>query len=453
PSANRLYLPDSRSRRPERGAALFPDAAGRTRSCERQQPGGGNGSRQRVYADGIRAALVGAVRAGELMTTRAGVHADATFAKYEESGAYHWREIGWGLISHNAFTAERYRQVIDRAAPRAGDRVLDYGCGDGTLLGVLHLRFGRQPHELHGFDPNPLAVQLAGAMLRSHGVQATIHGSTASLPPDYYDRVICTEVIEHTTTPGNLLLDFARVLKPGGRLVVTTPIRLTEVPEDPNHVHEWFPGEFARLFETGIWRVIAHEQDEPARDQPAVSANRRFWLWMAGEAYDGGSLCRVPSAAISRTRPFRQTLLEAVLAHGLDAIASLDGRYQIVLFDAVERVVTVAVDRFGGLPIFWAHSTEGTAFAGGVRGVLMAPGTDARPDPEAIQEAVTFGGFRLGGRTNVRGVKRLRGGAILEIAECVTVRDYWNWPGAPPDHDRPLDELIDEAHRLWQQSI
>ncbi|PYQ99532.1 MAG: hypothetical protein DMF96_06610 [Acidobacteria bacterium] len=167
---------------------------------------------------------MGAVRAGELMTTRAGVHADATFAKYEESGAYHWREIGWGLISHNAFTAERYRQV----------------------------------------DPNPLAVQLAGAMLRSHGVQATIHGSTASLPPDYYDRVICTEVIEHATTPGNLLLDFARVLKPGGRLVVTTPIRLTEVPEDPNHVHEWFPGEFARLFETGIWRVIAHEQVVPA---------------------------------------------------------------------------------------------------------------------------------------------------------------------------------------------
>ena len=176
------------------------------------------------------------------MTTRAGVHADATFAKYEESGAYHWREIGWGLISHNAFTAERYRQVIDRAAPRAGDRVLDYGCGDGTLFGVLHLRFGRQ----------------------SHGVQATIHGSTASLPPDYYDRVICTEVIEHATTPGNLLLDFARVLKPGGRLVVTTPIRLTEVPEDPNHVHEWFPGEFARLFETGTWRVIAHEQVVPA---------------------------------------------------------------------------------------------------------------------------------------------------------------------------------------------
>ena len=234
----------------------------------------------------------------------------------------------------------------------------------------------------------------------------------------------------------------------GGAAIVDAMAHALRVHEAERWVIHRAPGGLA------IAAIHAGQgDDDPARDQPAVSANRRFWLWMAGEAYDGGSLCRVPSAAISRTRPFRQTLLEAVLVHGLDAIASLDGRYQIVLFDAVERVVTVAVDRFGGLPIFWAHSTEGTAFAGGVRGVLMAPGTDARPDPEAIQEAVTFGGFRLGGRTNVRGVKRLRGGAILEIAECVTVRDYWNWPGAPPDHDRPLDELIDEAHRLWQQSI
>ena len=206
------------------------------------------------------------------MAVRTDVHADANFTKYAESGAYHWREIDRGLISHNAFTAERYRQVIERAEPRAGDRVLDYGCGDGALLGALHQRLGRQAHELHGFDPNPLAVQLAGAMLRSHGVQATIHGSTASLPPNYYDRVMCTEVIEHATTPGNLLLDFARVLKPGGRLVVTTPIRLTEVPGDPNHVREWFPGEFAQLFEDGPWRVLAHEQVVPA-----AAAEVYFW--------------------------------------------------------------------------------------------------------------------------------------------------------------------------------
>jgi SAM-dependent methyltransferase len=137
---------------------------------------------------------------------------------------------------------------------------------------VVSQRLGRQSLELHGFDPNPLAVQLAGDMLTAHGVQATIHGSTASLPSDYFDSVICTEVIEHATMPGNLLLEVARVLKPGGRLVATTPIRLTEVPEDPNHVREWFPGEFAQLFEEGTWRVIAHDQIVPA-----AAAEVYFW--------------------------------------------------------------------------------------------------------------------------------------------------------------------------------
>ena len=195
---------------------------------------------------------------------RADTFADARFAKYAESGAYHWREVGSGLMAHNAFTAERYRRVIEGAALRDGDRVLDYGCGDGAWLGFLHRRFPRQQYELHGFDPNALGVELAGAALASSGVQATLHGSLASIPDAHFDRVVCTEVVEHASAPGAMLLEIARVLKPGGRVVVTTPIRLTEDPQDVNHVREWFPAEFVRLFEPGLWRVIAHEQVVPA---------------------------------------------------------------------------------------------------------------------------------------------------------------------------------------------
>jgi asparagine synthase (glutamine-hydrolysing) len=193
---------------------------------------------------------------------------------------------------------------------------------------------------------------------------------------------------------------------------------------------------------------------DAARHDPAVSPNRRFWLWMSGEVYDGGSVCPVPSVEFSRTHAFRDVLLEALLAHGLDAIASIDGRYQIALFDAVERTVTIAVDRFGSLPIFWATSTAGTAFSGGVRGVLMAPGVEREPDEEAIREAVTFGGFRLGPRTNVRGVQRLRGGSILSVADRVTTRDYWAWPAVRTRHEEGGEpELIAEAQRLWRRAI
>jgi SAM-dependent methyltransferase len=191
---------------------------------------------------------------------RTDAFADSAFRKYAESGAYHWREVGSGLFAHNAFTAERYRRVIESAALRTGDRVLDYGCGDGALLGMLHRRVGSGTYDLHGFEPNALGFDLAVAALAANDVKATIHGSLDVIPDAHFDRVVCTEVIEHASEPEALLRDIARVLKPGGRLVVTTPVRLTEAPEDQNHVREWFPGEFVHVFDRAIWRLVAHDQ-------------------------------------------------------------------------------------------------------------------------------------------------------------------------------------------------
>jgi len=199
------------------------------------------------------------------------VSADAGFAKYAERGAYHWGEIGRHLLKHNAFTAERYRMVADRAAVTEGQRVLDYGCGDGALLSVLARR-AAAAIDLHGYDPNALGIEYAQAALRTRNISATLHGSTAAIPAGFFDCVICTEVIEHASDPAAMLLEIARMLKPGGRLVITTPIRLTEVPEDPNHVQEWFPTEFARLFETPQWRVRSHEQVVPCAAPEAY-----FW--------------------------------------------------------------------------------------------------------------------------------------------------------------------------------
>ena len=186
-------------------------------------------------------------------------------------GAYHWAEIGRHLLRHNAFTAERYRMVADRAEPKKHHRILDVGCGDGALLSILARRTAGGS-ELHGYDPNELGLAYARAALAGRRITATLHSAIETLPAASFDCVVCTEVIEHVRDPKGMLLEIARVLKPEGRLVMTTPIRLTEVPEDSNHVQEWFPTEFARLFDARVWHVVSHEEV-----MPCAAPEAYFW--------------------------------------------------------------------------------------------------------------------------------------------------------------------------------
>ena len=187
---------------------------------------------------------------------------------------------------------------------------------------------------------------------------------------------------------------------------------------------------------------------------PAVSSDHRFFLWMVGEAFVGNSRLHVPDVESTRLLPFRRQLLDYLLQHGVEAVKNLDGEYQVVLWDAAQRTLTLLNDRFGGLPLYWGQSPQGVAFAGGVRGVLMAPGIPADLDPEAIREAVTFGGFRLGDRTNVKAVKMLSAANVVTVHNReVSLRRYWHWTDIPAQPAQRLSDIIPEVHRLWKRAI
>ncbi|MBI3466425.1 MAG: methyltransferase domain-containing protein [Planctomycetes bacterium] len=196
---------------------------------------------------------------------------DFRFEKYDAAGAYHWREIGRHLLWHNAFTAERYRRTLAEMMPLRSQRVLDYGCGDGALLGMICRHVGAKG-EAHGFDPNGTGLRLASQMLSRRGHSFTLHAQASELPDSYFDRVICAEVIEHVVDVEGLIAGIHRILKPGGRAIITTPVRLTQHPLDPNHVREWFPDEFKELFQDCPLKLCKHELVIPA-----AAAEVYFW--------------------------------------------------------------------------------------------------------------------------------------------------------------------------------
>lgn len=199
----------------------------------------------------------------------------------------------------------------------------------------------------------------------------------------------------------------------------------------------------------------ASEPDVAERYAPAVGGDGRYWLWMAGEAFeDVSGRLDIPHVEASRTHAFRAALLDALLRHGATAVRDLDGEYQIAVWDRADRSLTLLVDRFGGLPLYYGRSAAGGAFAGGVRGVLAAPGIDADPDVDAIREAVTFGGFRLGDRTNVRSVKMLPGASRIVFRDgAFSIARYWRWSDiAPVSIGRPA-EAVEEVHHRWRVSV
>ena len=187
---------------------------------------------------------------------------------------------------------------------------------------------------------------------------------------------------------------------------------------------------------------------EPART-PDGSA-----LWMSGEAFDWPSHGGIRRASESRGLSFRTRLLAAIAAEGPEAIRDLDGEYQVAFWNARERKLLLMNDRFGALPIYVASGRRGVAFAGGVRGVLMAPGISADPDIDAIREAVSFGGYRLGGRTNVRAVAMVPPAAAVTISvDGFEMRRYWTWAELHDGDATDPRALMEEARSAWVNAV
>ena len=117
-----------------------------------------------------------------------------------------------------------HRRNADRNAAyllphlRPGLRVLDFGCGPGTIS--VGLARAVEPGELHGIDMEESQINLArsAAGAGGHG-NTTFHvGDVTDLPfeDDYFDVAHCHAVLMHVPDTEAVLFEVKRVLKPGG---------------------------------------------------------------------------------------------------------------------------------------------------------------------------------------------------------------------------------------------
>ena len=137
-----------------------------------------------------------------------------------------------------------YRYAAERVA---GMDVLDAGCGEGYGSAML----AQRASSVVGVDLERDVIEHAAERYPAVRFQT---GDLATLGFDdgSFDAVITFQVIEHLQSPRGFVTECARVLRPGGLLVLSTPNRLTFSPtgvRNPFHTVEFAPAELRAVLE------------------------------------------------------------------------------------------------------------------------------------------------------------------------------------------------------------
>jgi SAM-dependent methyltransferase len=162
------------------------------------------------------------------------------YDEYAEIQHDHWWFVGRRRVVGAFLDAQL------SAADRSTRRILDVGCGTGTMLGELR-RFG----DVYGVDSEPAAIEFC----RSQGEDQVALSSGVAVPhdDDSFDLVSLLDVIEHVEDDQTVLGEARRVLRPGGSLLVTVP------------AYGWM---------WGAQDVIAHHERRYTRPQLVESLDR-----------------------------------------------------------------------------------------------------------------------------------------------------------------------------------
>lgn len=97
-------------------------------------------------------------------------------------------------------------------------KFLDVGCGDGSFAGAVR---GACHCEVSGVEITSQSVQEA----KERGIDAYVidlDRSDLPFPDQSFDCVFCGYIIEHLYSPDHMMEEARRVLKPGGKIIVTT---------------------------------------------------------------------------------------------------------------------------------------------------------------------------------------------------------------------------------------
>jgi len=121
------------------------------------------------------------------------------------------RWLGSGWLDPLHIAKRSLRRGIARVAPRLSGRLLDIGCGVKPYRALFPA------------VTRYVGIERPGTLSKSGVVDAWADALALPFADGSFDSVLCSEVLEHVPEPGQLFAEAARVLKPGGMMILSTP--------------------------------------------------------------------------------------------------------------------------------------------------------------------------------------------------------------------------------------
>jgi ubiquinone/menaquinone biosynthesis C-methylase UbiE len=208
----------------------------------------------------------------------------------------------------------------------AGKRILDIACGEG--YGAAAFQRAGAAHVI-GVDISEAACSHASD---KYGIDARI-GSAEQIPlPDAsIDVVVSFETVEHVPEPSRFLDECARVLVPGGRLIISTPNK--EVysrpgqPPNPYHCSEMTEGEFLSALQRfhGIKLYSQHPNWAPRWSPRILSAEETPWdrLYLLKRIRQSARFRLAPISVYDPSAEQRNAVIDLILRRGAFGLGAL----------------------------------------------------------------------------------------------------------------------------------
>ena len=198
------------------------------------------------------------------------------------------------LEASDNFVYQRSRLAYVEAAKLVSGRVLEIGTGTGYGIDIIA----------------PCATEFVTLdkyrSERVASVPANVRFVEATVPPlpfedESFDCVVSFQVIEHIKRDKEFVREVMRILRPGGKFVVSTPNKPMSLTRNPWHVREYTPEELRRLLsefsavaELGVagnervWEYYRYNRESVRRIMRFDVLRMQWWLprWILQIPYD-----------------------------------------------------------------------------------------------------------------------------------------------------------------------